>query len=109
MAKNSTTAIVRQQVGPRQVDFKMPMRGGGGGVQAGDWVENLLAGGTASTLSKIILQPFDTSKTLLQVGCRLKTCSTKNKSLAGIGSVPMPLEKFHVLWHADGGRRLLVS
>jgi hypothetical protein len=65
MAKNSTTAIVRQQVGPRQVDFKMPMRGGGG-VQAGDWVENLLAGGTASTLSKIILQPFDTSKTLLQ-------------------------------------------
>ncbi|KAH8965869.1 hypothetical protein BDL97_04G139000 [Sphagnum fallax] len=65
MAKNGTTAIVRQQVGPRQVDFKMPMRGGGG-VQAGDWVENLLAGGTASTLSKIILQPFDTSKTLLQ-------------------------------------------
>jgi len=108
MAKNGTTAIVRQQVGPRQVDFKMPMRGGGG-VQAGDWVENLLAGGTASTLSKIILQPFDTSKTLLQVGCRLKTCSTKNKSLAGIGSVPMPLEKFHVLWHADGGRRLLVN
>jgi hypothetical protein len=78
---------------------------GGGGVQAGDWVENLLAGGTASTLSKIILQPFDTSKTLLQVGCRLKTCSTKNKSLA----MPMPLEKFHVLWHADGGRRLLVN
>jgi hypothetical protein len=23
--------------------------------------------------------------------------------------VPMPLEKFHVLWHADGGRRLLVN
>ncbi|CAM6023056.1 unnamed protein product [Sphagnum balticum] len=72
MAKNSTTAIVRQQVGPRQVDFKMPMRGGGGGVQAGDWVENLLAGGTASTLSKIILQPFDTSKTLLQAAGELR-------------------------------------
>lgn len=34
---------------------------------AGDWADNFVSGASASLCSKIILQPFDTSKTLLQV------------------------------------------
>ncbi|CAM6082305.1 unnamed protein product [Calypogeia fissa] len=34
--------------------------------KAGDWADNFVSGASASLCSKIILQPFDTSKTLLQ-------------------------------------------
>lgn len=33
----------------------------------GHWAENFAAGATASFCSKLILQPFDTTKTILQV------------------------------------------
>ncbi|KAJ7547195.1 hypothetical protein O6H91_08G074000 [Diphasiastrum complanatum] len=49
------------------------------------WADNFIAGGTASVLSKVILQPFDTTKTLLQASKEVRgNYSNLRQCMAGL-------------------------